>query len=61
MCILQKAKPYKTMDVVLDVTLECERFEFRENFILYEMHEVNLILDNTFFEAHTIDVRWKLA
>jgi hypothetical protein len=47
--------------VVLDVILECEKLEFRESFILCELDEINLILGDTFFEAHTVDVKQKLA
>ena len=33
--------------------------EFVENFILCEIKEVDLILRNTFFEIHTMDVKGK--
>lgn len=34
-------------------------FEFKDNFTLSEMNEVDLILGDTFFETHTVDVRCK--
>ena len=35
--------------------------EFKENFTLCNIDEINLILDDTFFEAHTMDVWQKSA
>ena len=46
---------------MLDVILECEKLEFRESFILCELDEINLIFGEAFFEAHTVDVKQKLA
>jgi hypothetical protein len=43
------------------VTFECEKLEIRESFILCEMDEVDLILGDTFFVAHIVDVRRKPA
>jgi hypothetical protein len=55
-----KGDPHKTKEVALGVTVECEKLEFWESFTLYKMNEVNLILGDTFFEAHTLDVKRKL-
>jgi hypothetical protein len=43
------------------VTLEYEKLEFKEGFTLCEMDEVDLILGDTFFVAHIVDVRRKPA
>lgn len=56
-----KGEPHKTEEVALQVTLRCGTLEFVENFTLCEMDEVDLILGDTFFEAHTVDVRRKPA
>jgi hypothetical protein len=48
---LPKGKPHKTKEMALDVTLEYENLEFRENFTLYEMDEIDFILGDTFFEV----------
>jgi hypothetical protein len=47
--------------VAIHVTLKCRMLEFKENFILCNIDEINLILDDTFFEAHTMDVWQKSA
>jgi hypothetical protein len=54
-----KGEPHETDEVALNVNLKCGTFEFKENFTLCEMDEVDLILGDTFFETHTVDVRRK--
>jgi hypothetical protein len=56
-----KGEPHKTQEVALDVTLECEKLEIKETFTFCKMDEVDLILSDTFFEAHIADVRQKLV
>ena len=56
-----KGKPHETKEVALHVNLKNGALEFVESFTLCEMDEVDLILGNTFFEAHTLDVRHKLV
>ena len=41
------------------MNLKSGALEFVESFTLCEMDEVDLILGDTFFEAHTVDVRHK--
>jgi hypothetical protein len=54
-----KGEPHETKEVALNVNLKCGTLEFKENFTLCEMDEVDLILGDTFFETHTVDVRRK--
>jgi hypothetical protein len=54
-----KGEPHETKEVVWNVNLKCGMLEFKENFTLCEMDEVDLILEDTFFETHTVDVRRK--
>ena len=54
-----KGEPHETKEVALHVNLKSGALEFVESFTLCEMDEVDLILGNTFFEAHTVDVRRK--
>jgi hypothetical protein len=54
-----KGEPHETKEVVLNVNLKCTTLEFKENFTLCKMDEVDLILGDTFFETHTVDVRRK--
>jgi hypothetical protein len=56
-----KDKLYKMKEIALDVISKCEMLEFRDSFIFSKMDEVDLILDDIFFEAHIVDGRWKLA
>ena len=56
-----KEKPHETKEVALHVNLKSGALEFVESFTLCEMDEVDLILGDTFFEAHTVDVRHKLV
>ena len=56
-----KGEPHKTKEVALHVNLKSGALEFVESFTLCEMDEVDLILGNTFFEAHIVDVRCKPA
>ena len=52
-----KDEPHKTKEVALDVTLECKKLEIKETFTFCKMNEIDLILSDTFFEAHIVDVR----
>ena len=52
-------EPHETKEVALHVNLKSGALEFVESFTLCEMDEVDLILGDTFFEAHTMDVRRK--
>jgi hypothetical protein len=54
-----KGEPHETNEVALNVNLKCGTLEFTKNFTLCEMDEVDLILGDTFFETHTVDVRRK--
>ena len=54
-----KGEPHETKEVALHVNLKSGALEFVESFTLCEMDEVDLILGDTFFEAHTVDVRRK--
>jgi hypothetical protein len=54
-----KGEPHEAKEVALNVNLKCGMFEFKENFTLCEIDEVDLILGDTFFETHTVDVRRK--
>ena len=54
-----KGEPHETKELALHVTLKSGALEFVENFTLCEMDEVDLILGDTFFETHTVDVRRK--
>jgi hypothetical protein len=54
-----KGKPHETKEVALNVNLKCGTLEFKNNFTLCEMDEVDFILGNIFFESHTVDVRRK--
>ena len=54
-----KGEPHQTKEVALDVTMTSGMVEFVESFTLCEMDEVDLILGDTFFEAHSVDVRRK--
>ena len=56
-----KDKPYEIKEVALHVNLKRGALEFVESFTLCEMDEVDFILGNTFFEAHTVDVTRKLV
>ena len=56
-----KGEPHKAKEVALDVILTSGTLEFVESFTLCEMDEVDLILGDTFFEAHAVDVRRKPA
>ena len=55
-----KGEPHETKKVVLHVNLKIGALEFVESFTLCEMDEVDLILEDTFFEVHTVDVKCKL-
>ena len=55
-----KGEPHEIKEVALHVNLKIEALEFVESFTLCEMDEVDLILGNTFFEVHIVDVRDKL-
>jgi hypothetical protein len=46
-------------NVAWDVKLKCGTMEFEENFTLYKMNKMDLILGDTFFKTHTVDVRHK--
>jgi hypothetical protein len=54
-----KGEPHETKEVALNVNLKCRTLEFKENFTFCEIDEVDLILGDTFFETHTVDVRRK--
>ena len=54
-----KGEPYETQEVALHVNLKNGALEFVESFTLCKMDEVELILEDTFFEAHMVDVRHK--
>jgi hypothetical protein len=54
-----KGEPHEPKEVALNVNLKCGMLEFKENFTLCKMDEVDLILGDTFFETHTVDVRRK--
>ena len=54
-----KGKPHETKEVALHVNLKSGSLKFVESFTLCEMDEVDLILGDTFFEAHTMDMRPK--
>ena len=54
-----KGKLHETKEVALHVNLKSGALEFVESFTLCEMDEVDLILGDTFFEAHIVDVRLK--
>jgi hypothetical protein len=54
-----KGEPHETNEVALNVNLKYGILEFTKNFTLCEMDEVDLILGDTFFEIHTVDVRRK--
>ena len=54
-----KGELHETKEVALRVNLKNGALEFVESFTLCEMDEVDLILGDTFFEAHTVDVRCK--
>jgi hypothetical protein len=54
-----KGEPHETKEIALTVNLKCGTLEFKENFTLCEMNEMDLILGDTFFETHTVDVRRK--
>jgi hypothetical protein len=56
-----KGKPHKTKEMALDETLDCEKLKFKVSFRLCEMDEVVFIFGDTFFEAHIVAVRQKLA
>ena len=56
-----KSELHETKEVALHVNLKSGALEFVESFILCEMDEVDLILGDTFFEAHTVDVRLKMV
>ena len=43
--------------MTLHVILKSRALEFVKSFILCTMFEVNLILGDTFFETHIVDVR----
>jgi hypothetical protein len=53
---IAKGELHKTKEAALDVILEPEKLESWKSFTLYEMDEVDLILDNTFFEAYNIEM-----
>ena len=55
-----KGEPYETKEVALHVNLKSGALEFVESFTLCEMNEVDLILGDTFFEAHIVNMRRKL-
>jgi hypothetical protein len=59
--IFAKGELHKTKEVALDVNLEYEKLEFRDNFTLCKMDEIDLIIGDTFFEAYIVDVRRKLT
>ena len=54
-----KGKPHETKKVALHVNLKSRALEFVESFTLCEMNEVDLILMDSFFEVHRVDVRCK--
>ena len=54
-----KGEPHQAREVALDVTIRSGTWEFVENFTLCEMDEVDVILGDTFFESHAVDVRRK--
>ena len=54
-----KGEPYESKEVALHVNLKSEALEFVESFTLCEMDKVDLILGDTYFEAHIVDVRRK--
>ena len=56
---IAKDELYETKEVALHVNLKSGALEFVESFALCEMDEVDLILGDTFFEAHIVDVRCK--
>ena len=54
----------KSMDVWFaksepHVTFKCGTFQFVKSFTLHKMNEVDLILEDTFFDTHTVDTRHK--
>lgn len=58
-CGLQKMSCMKQRRWRWNVSLEFGTFEFVKSFILCRMDEMDLILGDTYFETHTVDVRRK--
>ena len=54
-----KSKLHETKEVALNVTFKCGTLDFVESFSLCEMDEMDLLLGDTFFETHTVDVKRK--
>jgi hypothetical protein len=54
-----KGEPHETKEIALNVNIMCGTLEFKENFTLCEMDEVDIILGDTFFETQSVDVRRK--
>ena len=54
-----KGKLHETKEVALHVDLKSGALEFVESFTQCKMDEVDLILGDTYFEMHIVDVRLK--
>ena len=54
-----KGEPHEMKEVALHVNLKSGALEIVESFILCEINEMDLILKDTFFEVHIVDVRRK--
>ena len=54
-----KGELYETKDVAMNVNLKCSTFEFKENFTLCEIDELDLIQMDIFFKTYTVDVMRK--
>jgi hypothetical protein len=52
-----KGKPHGTNEVALNVNLKCRTLRFVEGFTFSETNEVDLVLEDTFIETHTMDVK----
>ena len=51
-----KGKRYKAKEVAMHITLECGTLDFCEDFKLFEIDEVYIIINVTFFEIHMVYV-----